>query len=421
MIEEKYSPSKTMKGKKFGKLEVDLEVFADGSGSIDVTANTEDGEDVVFSQSSGKVSDWAQKMEREMNKSLKYYSSDVKKIVSALKKMNMSEEEIQEASQAQASMKPNPRASKSELLSQMMKVFGGMKKEDLSKFLTDTLSQVGKESDTVPDYSGKNMSSVNMTGGSTMPSPVTGAMREDVQELFGDDETLSEEFKDKASTLFEASVSNRVNLEVARLEEEVETQLTEKVTEEIETLHEQVDKYMSYVVEQWMQENEVAIEDSFRSNISENFMVGLKNLFTENYVDVPEDKVDLVAELQESVESLQEQLESVQVENVELNNMIREARLEVVFDEVAEGLAETQIENLRSLAEGVEFDSIEEYENKLNIIKNQYFKEGVSTSSSYTGLIDEETSVGSNDFNEEQVVPAEMKTYFNAISKTIKK
>jgi len=325
---------------------------------------------------------------------------------------------LEEAS-AEATLKPQ-NATKSSMLSQMMGIFAGMKKEDLSSFLSKTLAQVGKEDETVPDTSAKNAASVAMKGGVTAPSPSTGAMKEDVQELFGEQEDLSEEFKTEASTLFEAAVQNRVVLEVARLEEEFDAKLEEQVTESLDELHQQVNNYMDYVVEKWMEKNEVAIANNFRVEATEQFIDGLKNLFAENFVEVPEEKVDMIGELESRVAELEESLESVEAENVKLNKVISEAQVEAAFDDVSEGLADTQVEKLRSLTESMEYDSIDEYTQKLEIVKKQYFSE--SPESETTGLITEEDSVGSNDEPEqEQMIPEEMKGYFNAISKTIKK
>lgn len=323
-----------------------------------------------------------------------------------------------EEAEAAATLKPS-NTTKSALLSKMMGYFAGMKKEDLSAFLDKTLAQVGKEDETVPDTSGKNAASVDMKA-TSVPSPTAAAVKEDVAELFAGQEDLTEEFMDKASTLFEAAVSNRVSLEVARLEEEMETKLEEQVTESIDELHNQVSTYMDYVVEKWMEQNEVAIENNFRVEATENFIEGLKGLFTENYVEVPEEKADLLGDLYAKIESLEESLESVEAENIRLSSVINEARVEAAFDEITEGLVDTQIEKLRSLSEGMEYDSVEEYEHKLQIIKDQYFNESKEKVS--TGLITEEESIGSNDEPENSVViPDEMKSYFNAISKTVKK
>ena len=333
------------------------------------------------------------------------------------------EESLEEASCAAAeTLKPS--ATKTQMLGDLMSKVAGMTKQDLSAFLDKTLAQVGKEADTVPDNYGKNQGSISQ-GGVSAPSPRVAvpakAMKEDMDELLADQEDLSEDFKAKASTLFEAAVQNRVVLEVARLEEEFETQLEEKITESVDELHQQVEQYMDYVVEQWMQENEVAIESNFRVQATESFIDGLKNLFAENYVEVPEEKVDLIGELQSSVAELEESLESVQAENLKLNAMINEASVEAAFDDVSEDLADTQVEKLRSLAEGIEYADAEEYAEKLKIIKEQYFTESKQENEGSTGLIDEEVSVGSNDESEEdsvQPLDEEMKHYFQAISRT---
>jgi len=244
-----------------------------------------------------------------------------------------------------------------------------------------------------------------------------------MEELLDGQEDLSEDFKEKATTLFEAAVQNRVMLETARIEEEFESQLEERVTESVDELHEQVNQYMDYVVEQWMQENEVAIENNFRVQATESFIDGLKNLFAESYVEVPEEKIDLVDELQSKLAEIEESLESVQAENLKLNALINEATVEACFDEVSEDLVDTQVEKLRSLAEGIEYTDAEEYAEKLKIIKEQYFTESKTENEGSTGLINEEVSVGSNDDSEgeTQVIPHEMKSYFNAISSTIRK
>lgn len=335
------------------------------------------------------------------------------------------QEEVTEASTAQASLKP--KASKSEMLAQMLRVIGGMKKEDLSAFLAKTLAQVGKEDDTVPDTSSKNQSSIATTNpaapGPKSVAPINsfGAMKEDMDELLADSQDLSEEFKERATTLFEAAVNNRVSLEVARLEEEFEEKVEEQVFESVEKLNEQVSQYIDYVAEKWMEENEVALETNYRSSVTESFIEGLKKLFEESYVEVPEDKIDLIEELESKVEHLQESLETIEAENVRLNKVIKEDNIDDIFNDISEGLADTQVEKFRSLVEGIEFESAEEYQRKLEIIKEQYFMESTSEYSA-TGLINEEETVGSNEEPENNAyIPEEMKYYVQAISKTIKR
>ena len=332
------------------------------------------------------------------------------------------ENNLDEASAAADTLKPS--ASKSQMLSDLMNKVAGMSKQDLSAFLDKTLAQVGKEADTVKDTSSKNKASV-ANSGAGVPSPrVATAVKEDMDELFGAQEDLSEDFKVKATTIFEAAINNRVAIIESELQEEYEQKLEESVTVAVEELHEQVNEYMDYVVEQWMEQNAVALENNFRVEATENFINGLKNLFAESYVEVPEEKIDLIDGLVENVNELEETLEAVLAENVKLNNLINEATIEATFDDIAEGLAGTQAEKLRSLAEGIEYTDAEEYAEKLKIIKEQYFTESMRNNEGSTGLINEEVSVGSNDGDESDSnvkVSEEMKHYFQAISSTTRK
>ena len=333
------------------------------------------------------------------------------------------EESLDEASAGQATL--NVSATKTQMLGDLMSKVAGMTKQDLSSFLDKTLAQVGKEADSVPDTSSKNSSSVSNSGAG-VPSPRVAvpakAMKEDLEDLFGDQEDLSEDFRTRATTIFEAAVNNRVQLEVVRIEEENEVKLEEQVTESIEELHGQVEKYMDYVVEKWMEENSIALENNFRVQATESFIDGLKNLFAENYVEVPEEKIDLVAELEERLGELEESLEVAEAKNVELTKVISEATADATFEAVSEGLVDTQVEKLRALAEGVEYSTPEEYAEKLKIIKEQYFTESKKENEGSTGLINEEVSVGSNDdVEDEAVVHPDMRPYMESIARTIRK
>jgi len=261
------------------------------------------------------------------------------------------------------------------------------------------------------------------------PSAASG-MQEELDGLFGDE--LSEDFKAKATVIFEAAIHEKVEAHKAALEEEyaakataLEEEATETFTQAVEDykaeLAEQVDSYMNYVVENWMKENEVAIETSLNAQIAEDFMGKLRNLFVESYIEVPESKVDLVDELAAKVKDLEESLNSAMLDNIENQSKLAEATQKEIFSQVAEGLAMTQIEKFRVLAESVEFDDAENYETKLNIVKNQYFKESVAAAT------DEEVVDSLNEQEEQSLVEevqapkTEVSAYFDAISRTIKK
>ena len=202
-------------------------------------------------------------------------------------------------------------------------------------------------------------------------------MKEDVNSLFGDDQTISEEFKSKAATIFEARVIDRVN----QIQEDMESQYAGMLEEAIETiksdLTEKVDDYLNYVVEQWMEENQIAIESGLRSEITEDFIAGLRNLFAENYINVPEDKVDLVEELAAKVEELETKLNEEIETNIEYKKALTEAIKEQLTVEVCEGLTATQVEKIKSLAESVDFSTEEEFKEKLETLRENYFPSGI--------------------------------------------
>jgi hypothetical protein len=201
-------------------------------------------------------------------------------------------------------------------------------------------------------------------------------MKEDVDALFADDSTISEEFKSKVSTIFEARIEDRVT----QIEEEIETRYAGMLEEAVESvkadLTEKVDDYLSYVVEQWMEENEIAIESGLRAELTEDFIGGLRNLFAEHYIDVPAEKVDLVDELAGKVEELESKLNEEIERGVSYAKALVESRKNEIAREVTEGLPATQAEKIKSLAESVEFSTEDEYKSKLDTIRENYFPSG---------------------------------------------
>jgi hypothetical protein len=206
-------------------------------------------------------------------------------------------------------------------------------------------------------------------------------MKEDIDSLFADDSTISEEFKTKAAIIFEARVNDRV----AQIEEEIETRYALTLEEAVESIRadliEKVDDYLSYVVEQWMQENEIAIESGLRAELTEEFIAGLRNLFAEHYIDVPSEKVDLVGELAEKVEELEGKLDEEIERGMGYAKALVEARKNEITRDVCAGLTDTQVEKIKSLAESVDFSTEEEYKSKLETIRENYFPSGVKKAS----------------------------------------
>jgi len=201
-------------------------------------------------------------------------------------------------------------------------------------------------------------------------------MKEDVDALFADDSTISEEFKSKVSTIFEARVEDRVT----QIEEEIETHYAGMLEEAVESikneLTEKVDDYLSYVVEQWMEENQIAIESGLRSEMTEEFISGLRNLFAEHYIDVPAEKIDLVDELATKVEELESSLNEEIERGIQTKKALVEARKNEITHVVCEGLTATQVEKIKTLAESVEFSTEDEYKSKLETIRENYFPSG---------------------------------------------
>jgi len=206
---------------------------------------------------------------------------------------------------------------------------------------------------------------------------IKSQIKEDVASLFADDSSISSEFKTKAATIFEARVFDRV----AQIQEQMESEYAGMLAEAVETikaeLTEKVDDYLNYVVEQWMEENEIAIESGLRSEITEDFIAGLRNLFAENYINVPEDKVELVDELASKVEELEVKLNEEIEANIQYKKQLTEAIKVQLVNEVCEGLTATQVEKIKALAESVEFSTEEEFTEKLETIRENYFPSGV--------------------------------------------
>ena len=201
-------------------------------------------------------------------------------------------------------------------------------------------------------------------------------MKEDVESLIADDSTISEDFKDNVSTIFEARVSDRVSQIQEQLETEYAGMLEEAVEDIRRDLTEKVDDYLNYVVEQWMEDNQIAIESGLRSEITEEFISGLRNLFAEHYIDVPSEKVDLVDELSSKVEELESSLNEEIERGVQIKKALIESSKKEIIHTVCEGLTATQVEKIRSLAESVEFSTEDEYKDKLETIRENYFPSG---------------------------------------------
>ena len=198
------------------------------------------------------------------------------------------------------------------------------------------------------------------------------ATKEHIEILFSGEE-LSEEFKTKATTIFEAAIHEHVSSVEGTLREEYTAAIvehTENLTEELST---KLDDYLGYVVEQWMKDNELAIESGIKNDIAENFLVGLRDLFERHYVDLPEDKSNILEAMAEEVISMQNKLEGEIQENISLKKELSGLQCEEILTDVSEGLVDTDAEKLKILADGLEFESADQYKEKIEVLKEYYF------------------------------------------------
>ena len=220
-------------------------------------------------------------------------------------------------------------------------------------------------------------------------------------------EELSEEYKDKAKTIFESAVKAKLTEEYAKLEEQFETKLAEKVETVKEELSEEVQGMVAYGIQRWIEENQVAIDRGIRNEITEDFIAGLRNLFAEHYINIPDEKANVVEEMADELREMEERLNEQIERNVELNNRLAESSKVVILNQVSEGLADTQKEKLASLSEGVTFETADQFTHAVKTLRKSYFPESVAKSE-----VGDDAPVALS----EDVTPA-MAAYVQAISR----
>ena len=202
---------------------------------------------------------------------------------------------------------------------------------------------------------------------------------EDLDALIKEEATLSEEFRGKAGAIFEAVLSSKLTQEVERLESEYANNLEEEVSDMTKDIVEKVDGYLNYVVEQWMSEHELQVSQGLRTEIAEEFMTSLQQVFKEHYIEVPEGKVDLVDDLNEQVTELEDSLNKSTQDNIELHQKVQDFEKAEIVREHSVGLVDTDAEKLASLVEDIDYDNRENFEVKVKTVKESYFKDGVET------------------------------------------
>ena len=317
-------------------------------------------------------------------------------------------------------------ASKMSLIKSIYDKLDEMSKDEVAEIL-GALNEV---EDTEFDEEGNEIVSENKKETKEVVAKEEFDLESDVQALI-EGEELSDEFKEKAATIFEAAVFARVNDEIStridKLDEQYKTELQEAIENNRTVMIEKVDDFMNYVVKEWMQENELAVDKGIRSEIVEDFMVGLKNLFVEHYVDIPDEKVDLVDDLFAKVEDLEGSLNSEIQKNIDSSKELQEYKKMDALYTVSEGMTEVDQEKMIKLAEGIEYEDEESYTEKLQIIKDKYFRtENAEDKQVLTeGSTDTQDDMEPNDENSSDdamaQAPEHIQHYAKAISRTITK
>jgi hypothetical protein len=331
------------------------------------------------------------------------------------------DEDAAASNQASIAMKPT-NVSRSDLISRMVAYASQLNKDDLSQVMVDmgvpTVDDLYNNNAHLAtgDMSGKNKATIKSSNskGDSMQ-----AVKEDLALLFGDSSDLSEDFRLKVSTLFEAAVSTRVEIENARLEEEFENKLEESYNEIKTDMMENIDSYLNYAVAEWIEENKLAVENNIRTQVTESFLTGLKGLFEDHYVEIPEDKADIVESMAERIEELEELVNETTADNIELSKIVNEKEVREISASLSEGMMSTQKDKFNKLVEAVDYSDAEEFRKKANIIKESYFTGKSEVKVVADQLINEE--VEETDVKKTSSMDPTMDMYVSSLSKTIKK
>lgn len=312
-------------------------------------------------------------------------------------------EKVKEETESEDEEITEGRMTKEAMKAEMQKKMEGMKMQELRAAYEAMCNESDEEDDDDDEDEEEMEESIDARIASVDVS-------EDVEALTSGEE-LSEEFKEKASTIFEAAVKSKLRPEVARLEKQYRAELQEEVTARTEDLVEKVDTYLSYVVQEWMSENELAIERGLKGEIAEDFINGLKELFTEHYIDVPEERYDVLESQSTKIDELESKLNEQIEKNAELNKEVGDLIRESVIVESCEGLTVSETEKFKGLVEDVEFTDAESFAEKVAALRESYFRQSAPLTES---VVDDVTGT------EEIDTTGAMAAYLAAISKTKK-
>jgi hypothetical protein len=298
--------------------------------------------------------------------------------------------------------------AKKQTKAQALEQIGKMKKSDIEEMIAAHASKLSEAENAQTEEELEKLEDAKAEIEEKIKSI---SVKEDVAALV-DGEGLSEEFKEKAATIFEAAVKSKTREEITRIHETMSSEFDVKLEESVDTLTEKVDTYLNYVVEEWTKENELAIERGLKGEIAEDFISGLKQLFEDHYIDVPNEKYDVLEAQSEKINELEEKVNSVMEQNVALTQVKSQLVREQVIAEVSEELTDTEIEKFKSLTEDVDFVSEESFRAKLDTLKESYFPKTIVEQS-----FDDEDGGTAQDID----TTGAMTAYMSAISRNKKR
>lgn len=317
----------------------------------------------------------ANKKNEEMNQEEEIFDNE--------DELELDNEELEEELEPTSGLENNSRAN---IMSVMMHKMSEMDQNSLLDFYEKVMAGIGHEADAIPaNAASKNQASIAMKK----------AIKEELETVFGDNQQLSEEFKEKVSTLFEAAVSSRLSILEAELQEAYEEILESDLEEITNNLVDKLDGYLDYIADTWVNENHVGIEKSLQHEISEEFIHDLKRLFEHHNIAIPEEKVDVLEMLNDRVEELEEQLNNVVSSNIELSESLKETEKQLIINELASDLSASQTEKFYSLVEDLDYN--ENFAEKAELIKETHFSSRRTPSSHSSKIITEEVVYSSDD------------------------
>ncbi len=306
--------------------------------------------------------------------------------------------------------------SKMSMIQAMVEKMNIMRKEDLINSFDDLMSALDNDGTDVYE---DTQDSIKVVSTNHKISAKDIDMGEDVAALFAGDDSLTEEFKDKAITIFEAAVVSKVNDQLQKYVVDIESEIEAEKDRLREELSGQLDQYLDYVVENWMEENKLAVETGIRNEIAESFIDGLKNLFVEHYIEIPDDKVDVVEELAYRADDLESRLNEEIEKNSSMKAKMVEFKKAELVAEASESLTETQKEKFSVLAEGVDFVDEDKFLQKLETLKESYFTSADGYSTMTSDFDDAEPL--DEEVNPRHFANPEMSAYVSTISRTLKR